>query len=90
MGVPLKGQELLNASYADEFVNAAKRAFSNSQNAEIQKWGHYIKGDVKRQDYLAEALKRIGGSKGVGASMPASANTAMIIPRVNWKVISAL
>ena len=38
---------------------------SNSQNAEIQKWSHYIKGDVKRQDYLAEALKWICDSKGM-------------------------
>ena len=46
--------------------NAAKRVFSNSQNAEIQKWSHYIKGDVKRQDYLAEALRWICDSKGIG------------------------
>lgn len=59
VGIPLKEQELLNAIYSGEFVNAAKRVFSNSQNAETQKWGHYIKGDVKRQDYLAEALKWI-------------------------------
>lgn len=62
-GIPLKEQELLNAIYSGEFVNAAKRVFSNSQNAETQKWGHYIKGDIKRQDYLAEALKWICYSK---------------------------
>lgn len=65
-GIPLKEQELLNAIYSGEFVNAAKRVFSNSQNAEFQKWGHYIKGDVKRQDYLAEALKWVCASKGIG------------------------
>ena len=65
VGIPLKEQELLNAIYSGEFVNAAKRVFSNSQNAEIQKWSHYIKGDVKRQDYLAEALKWICDSKGM-------------------------
>lgn len=59
VGIPLKEQELLNAIYSGEFVNAAKRVFSNSMNAEVQKWCHYIKGDVKRQDYLAEALKWI-------------------------------
>ena len=63
VGIPLKEQELLNAIYSGEFVNAAKRVFSNSQNAEIQKWSHYIKGDVKRQDYLAEALRWICDSK---------------------------
>ena len=65
VGIPLKEQELLNAIYSGEFVNAAKRVFSNSQNAEIQKWSHYIKGDVKRQDYLAEALRWICDSKGM-------------------------
>lgn len=64
VGIPLKEQELLNAVYSGKFVNAAKRVFSNSQNAEIQKWSHYIKGDVKRQDYFAEALKWICDSKG--------------------------
>ena len=64
-GVPLKEQELRNAIYSGEFVNAAKRVFSNSQNAETQKWSHYIKGDVKRQDYLETALKWICDSKGV-------------------------
>ena len=65
VGIPLKEQELLNAIYSGEFVNAAKRVFSNSQNAEIQKWSHYIKGDVKRQDYLSEALRWICDSKGM-------------------------
>ncbi len=63
VGIPLNEQELLNAIYSGEFVNAAKRVFSNSQNAEVQKWGHYVKGDVKRQDYLAEALKWVCNSK---------------------------
>lgn len=63
VGVPLNEQELLNAIYSGEFVNAAKRVFSNSQNAEIQKWSHYVKGDVKRQDYLAVALRWVCDSK---------------------------
>ncbi len=65
VGIPLKEQELLNAVYSGTFVNAAKRVFSNSQNAEIQKWSHYVKGDVKRQDYLAEALRWICAGKGM-------------------------
>ena len=64
-GVPLNTQELLNAIYSGSFVNAAKRVFSNSQNAEIQKWSHYLKGDVKRQDYLATALQWLATSKGM-------------------------
>lgn len=63
VGVPLNEQELLNAIYSGEFVNAAKQVFSNSQNAEVQKWSHYVRGDVKRQDYLAKALKWVCDSK---------------------------
>lgn len=65
VGIPLNEQELRNAIYSGEFVTAAKRMFSNSQNAEVQKWSHYIKGDVKRQEYLAEALKWVCASKGM-------------------------
>lgn len=63
VGLPLNQQELLNAVYSGEFVNAAKRVFSNSQNSEVQKWSHYLRGDVKRQDYLATALAWLCSSK---------------------------
>lgn len=56
VGVPLNEQELLNAIYSGPFVTLAKAEFSNSQNANIQKWAAYISGDVKRQDYLRTAL----------------------------------
>ncbi|MBR4235422.1 MAG: DUF262 domain-containing protein [Clostridia bacterium] len=55
-GVPLNEQELSNAIHSGPFVTLAKAEFSNSQNANIQKWSAYIKGDVKRQDYLRCAL----------------------------------
>lgn len=55
-GVPLNEQELLNAVYSGKFVTLAKAEFSNSQNANIQKWSAFIKGSVLRQDYLACAL----------------------------------
>lgn len=55
-GVPLKPQELLNAIYSGPFVTLAKTEFSNSQNANIQKWSAYIKGSANRQDYLEQAL----------------------------------
>ncbi len=55
-GVPLNDQELLNAVYSGPFVTAAKAEFSNSQNANIQKWSAYIKGSANRQDFLATAL----------------------------------
>jgi len=55
-GVPLKYQELLNAIYSGPFVTLAKAAFSNSQNANIQKWSAYIKGSANRQEFLERAL----------------------------------
>lgn len=56
VGVPLNNQELLNAIYSGPFVTRAREEYSNSQNAYIQKWSAYIKGDVNRQDYLSTAL----------------------------------
>lgn len=55
-GVPLNTQELLNAIYSGPFVTLAKTEFSNSQNANIQKWNAYVKGSANRQDYLERAL----------------------------------
>ncbi len=55
-GVPLESQELLNAIYSGPFVTLAKAEFSNSQNANIQKWSAYIKGSVNRQEFLERAL----------------------------------
>ncbi len=55
-GVELTQQEILNAVYSGPFVTRAKEEFSNSQNSNIQKWGAYISGDVKRQAYLERAL----------------------------------
>lgn len=55
-GVPLNNQELLNAVYSGLFVTLGKEEFSNSQNANIQKWSAYIKGSANRQDFLACAL----------------------------------
>lgn len=63
-GVPLNQQELLNAVFSGTFVTAAKQALSNSQNAEVQKWAHYVKGEVKRQDFLATALQWIADAQG--------------------------
>lgn len=62
VGVPLNNQELLNAIYSGPFVTMAREEFSNSQNANIQKWSAYMKGDVNRQEYLATALNWV--SKG--------------------------
>lgn len=55
-GVPLNAQELLNAVYSGPFVTLAKEEFSNSQNANIDKWSAYVRGSAHRQDFLATAL----------------------------------
>lgn len=59
-GVPLNDQELLNAVYSGSFITKAKAEFSNSQNANIQKWSAYIKGSANRQDFLERALEWVG------------------------------
>lgn len=72
-GVPLSAQELLNAIYSGPFVTLAKAEFSNSQNANIQKWSAYIKGSANRQDFLERALDWV--SKGnIGGYMSAHRN----------------
>ncbi len=57
VGVPLNAQELLNAVYSGPFVTLAKAEFSNSRNANIQKWSAYVSGTVNRQEFLERALE---------------------------------
>lgn len=67
-GVPLNEQELLNAIYSGPFVTKAKEEFSNTQNANIQKWSAYVKGSANRQEFLERALDWV--SKGnIGSYM---------------------
>ncbi len=61
-GVPLNNQELLNAVYSGPFVTLGKEEFSNSQNANIQKWSAYVSGSANRQQFLEQALNWV--SKG--------------------------
>ena len=61
-GIPLNRQEELNAIYSGPFVTKCKEEFSNSQNANIQKWESYVKGPANRQQFLATALEWV--SKG--------------------------
>lgn len=76
-GVPLNPQELLNAIYSGPFVTLAKAEFSNSQNANIQKWSAYIRGSANRQDFLECSLGWV--SKGdIGAYMSQHRNDANI------------
>ena len=55
-GVPLNNQELLNAIFSGPFVTLGKEEFSNSQNANIQKWSAYVSGSANRQEFLECAL----------------------------------
>lgn len=69
-GVELNPQERLNAIFSGPFVTLAKAEFSNSQNANIQKWSAYIKAKVNRQEFLERALDWV--SKGdIGVYMSA-------------------
>jgi hypothetical protein len=63
-GVPLNKQELLNAIYSGPFITRAKAEYSNSNNANMQKWRAYVKGDPKRQEILEEALDWVASSEG--------------------------
>ena len=56
-GIPLNQQEELNAVFSGEFVTLCKAEFSNSQNANIQRWESYVKGPANRQQSLATALE---------------------------------
>lgn len=64
-GIALNAQEMLNAIYSGPFVTKAKAEYSNSKNANLQKWSSYIKGDPKRQEILEVALKWVSASKGI-------------------------
>ena len=61
-GIPLNHQEELNAAFSGPFVTLCKAEFSNSQNANIQRWESYVKGPANRQQFLATALEWV--SKG--------------------------
>lgn len=55
-GVPLVKQELRNAAYHGPFVTMAREVFSNTGNANMNRWQTYVKGDPKRQAILETAL----------------------------------
>jgi 5-methylcytosine-specific restriction endonuclease McrA len=76
-GVPLNAQELLNAIYSGPFVTLAKSEFSNSQNANIQKWSAYVKGSANRQEFLERALDWVSRG-GISGYMSAHRNDTSI------------
>jgi hypothetical protein len=79
-GVPLNTQEMLNAIYSGPFITKAKAEYSNSQNANMQKWSSYIKGDPKRQEVLAVALAWVSASAGVGV------DAYLALHRQDWDI----
>ena len=64
-GIPLNRQEELNAVFSGPFVSACKAEFSNSQNANIQRWDSYVKGPANRQQFLATALEWVANSESI-------------------------
>ena len=56
-GVPLVKQELRNAAYHGLFVTKAREVFSNTGNANMNRWQTYVQGDPKRQAILETALE---------------------------------
>lgn len=56
-GVPLVKQELRNAAYHGPFVTMAREIFSNTGNANMNRWQTYVSGDPKRQAILETALE---------------------------------
>ena len=60
-GVPLVKQELRNAAYHGPFVTKARAVFSNTGNANMNRWQTYVKGDPKRQAILETALDWVSG-----------------------------
>ena len=67
-GIELNEQEVLNAVYSGPFVTACKKIWSNSRNSATNRWSSYIKGNVKRQDYLACALEWVSTSQKVSVA----------------------
>jgi len=62
-GEPLNEQELLNAVYSGPFVSAGKEEFSNTLNANIQKWDAFVRGPANRQKFWERALEWTSASK---------------------------
>lgn len=63
VGLPLTAQELRNAAYHGPFVTKARAVFSNTANANMNRWQTYVKGDPKRQAILETALEWVSDGK---------------------------
>lgn len=76
-GVPLVKQELRNAAYHGPFVTKAREVFSNTGNANMNRWQTYVSGDPKRQAILETALDWVSGGE-IDEYMAAHRNDADI------------
>ena len=78
-GIPLNDQELLNSVYSGPFVTLGKEEFSNSQNANVQKWSAYVSGTAARQDFWERALDWVAkGEDNIGDYMARHRNDTSI------------
>jgi hypothetical protein len=78
-GIPLNDQELLNSVYSGPFVTLGKEEFSNSQNANVQKWSAYVSGSAARQDFWERALDWVAkGEDNIGDYMARHRNDTSI------------
>lgn len=71
-GIPLNKQEECNAIFSGSFVTACKAEFSNTEHADNQKWGSFVKGPANRQQFLATALEWVANSKTVSPDTASS------------------
>lgn len=82
-GVPLVSQELRNAAYHGPFVSRAREVFSNTKNANMNRWQTYVSGDPKRQAILEEALSWVSEGN-IDAYMSAHRYDTDITELVNY------
>ena len=62
-GVKLSKQELRNASYHGPFVTKARAMYSNTSNANMNRWRTYVAGNPNRQEILEKALDWVSKGK---------------------------
>jgi hypothetical protein len=63
VGVPLNGQELLNAIYSGPFITRLRGVYSNGKNPGMSKWRSYIKGAPERQEVLEVVIRWVSGDR---------------------------
>ena len=64
-GVPPNRQEIRNTVYRGPFVARAMEYFSDPANPELPRWSKFIRGKVRRQDYLESALGWLCSARGI-------------------------